>query len=104
MNFLNFYLPVLLYVVGIILLVVLIILGIRFITLLGKAQRLVDNVNQKIRALDGVFQIIDTATDKIVFVADIVIENVMAFISKIFMKDSNDTKITSKGKKGKKNG
>ena len=98
------FLPIIIYILLIIFLVVGIILGIRFISLLGRAQRLVDNVNQKIRSLDGVFQIVDTATDKIVYIADIVIENVMAFISKIFMKDENNTKITSKGKKGKKNG
>ena len=47
MILLDLYLPVLLYVVGIILLIVLIILGIRLIQILNKVDRVVDNVEEK---------------------------------------------------------
>ena len=73
-----------------------------FIVILGKAQRVVDDVNEKVRSLDGLFHIIDTATDKVVLVTDKVIDVIMGFIAKIFVKDEEEKRITTKKKEGKR--
>ncbi len=103
MSFWLEFLPIIVYILLIIILIVGIVLGVRFIVILGKAQRVVDNVNEKVSSLDGLFQIIDTATDKVVFVTDKVIDFIMEFIAKIFTKPEEETqkKITTK-KEGKK--
>ncbi|MCI8394753.1 MAG: hypothetical protein HFH86_04675 [Bacilli bacterium] len=93
MSFWLEFLPIVIYILLIIILIVGIILGIRFIVLLGKAQRVVDDLNRKVRSLDGLFHIIDTTTDKIVLVTDKVVEGVVSFISKIFMKSDEEEAI-----------
>ncbi len=84
MDYLNFILPVLLYIFGIILLIVLIILGIRFIQFLDKLDRLVDNVEEKVNSLNGVFSIIDRTTDSIAMLSDTVVNAIARVFSKIF--------------------
>lgn len=103
MSFWLEFLPIVIYILLIIILIVGIILGIRFIVLLGKAQRVVDDVNEKVRSLDGLFHIIDTATDKVVFVTDKVIDAIMGFIAKIFIKPEQEKELPKKRKKGKEN-
>ncbi len=96
MNFWLEFLPIVIYILLIIILIVGIILGIRLILLLGKAERVVEDVNRKVKSLDGIFHIIDTATDKIVFVTDKVVESVMAFISKIFIRSEEKPRVSKK--------
>lgn len=89
MNFLNFYLPVLLYVVGIILLVVLIILGIRLLAVLEKFERVIDNIDSKINSLNSAFCILDKTTDGLAMISDTVIIAISNIISKIFNRKKN---------------
>ena len=60
MEMLNAILPVLLYVAGIILLIVLIILGIRLIQILNKVDRVVDNVEATLYKYDNANNVVDT--------------------------------------------
>ncbi len=101
MSFWLEFLPIVIYILLIIILLVGIVLGVRFIVLLGKAQRVVDDVTEKIHSLDGLFHIIDTATDKVVLVTDKVIDAIMGFIAKVFVKNDEEKVIVSK-KEGKK--
>jgi len=101
MSFWLEFLPIVIYILLIIILIVGIILGIRFLVLLGKAERIMDDVNRKVKSLDGVFHIIDTATDKIVLVTDKVVEGVTSFVTKMFFNKKEETEITTK-KEGKK--
>jgi len=103
MNFWLEFLPIVVYILLIIILLVGIVLGIRFIVLLGKAQRVMDDVNEKIHSLDGLFHIIDTATDKVVLITDKVIDAVMGFIAKVFMKsEEEESVVLVKKKEGKR--
>lgn len=102
MSFWLEFLPIIVYILLIIILLVGIVLGIRFIVLLGKAQRVVDDVNEKVKALDGIFHIIDTATDKVVLVTDKVIDAIMSFIAKIFMKSEEEKELPMKKERKKK--
>ena len=103
MSFWLEFLPIIVYILLIIILIVGIILGVRFIVILGKAQRVVDNVNEKVRSLDGFFQFVDTATDKVVLVTDKLVDFIMDFIAKIFIKPEEEEpkKIPAK-KEGRK--
>lgn len=101
MSFWLEFLPIVIYILLIIILIVGIVLGIRFIGLLGKAEKVVEDVNQKVKSLDGVFHIIDTATDKVVFVTDKVVDLIMGFITRLFTKTEGEKEISTK-KEGKK--
>lgn len=101
MSFWLDFLPIIIYILLIIILIVGIILGIRLIIVLGKAGRVVDDINEKVHSLDGLFSIVDTATDKIVLVTDKVIEIITSFITKVFLKPKEETTVVVK-KEGKR--
>lgn len=105
MSFWYEFLPIIIYILLIVLLIVGIILGIRFIFLIGKAEKIMDNVDKKVKSLDGFFSFVDMATDKIVFITDKVVEGITALIAKLFLKNDEEEVIvveTKKKKKGKK--
>ncbi len=102
MDFWLEFLPIIVYILLIIILIVGIVLGVRFIVILGKANRIADNVEEKVRSLDGLFHIIDTATDKVVFVTDKVVDFIIDFISKLFSKQEEETIVIEKKTKRKK--
>lgn len=77
-------LPIVLYILGSILLVVLIILGIKLIITMDKIQNTVDNINTKVNSLNGFFSVIDFTTNKLATVSDKVVETISEFIRKIF--------------------
>ena len=82
-------LPIILYILGIILLVVLIILGVRLIQILDKAERVIDNVEDKVNKLNGIFYVIDKTTNSIDLISTKVISSISHIISKIFGKNKN---------------
>ena len=53
------FLPIVLYILGSILLVVLIILGVKLIITMNKIENVVDDINTKVKTLDGFFSVID---------------------------------------------
>ena len=89
MSFWLSFLPIIIYVLLIILLVIGIILGIKSIITINKVQKVVDDVNSKVESLNGLFHIVDFTTDKIVMMADKVVDGVTTFISRIFTKNKN---------------
>ncbi len=94
MSFLLDFLPIIIYVLLIIILLIGIVLAIKFLITLDKVEKVVDNVNDKVRALDGLFHIIDTTTDRVVLVTDKVIEGITSLIANLF--------VSKKSKKEKK--
>ena len=79
-------LPIVLYVLGSILLVVLIILGIKLIITMNKIEIVVDDITKKVKSLDGFFSIIDMTTDKLAFLSDKTISFISDGIKKVFNK------------------
>lgn len=84
-------LPVVLYVLGSILLVVLIILGIKMIMMMNKIEIVVDDINKKVKTLDGFFSVVDFTTDKLAMLSDKVVETIALFIKKIFRRKEDET-------------
>lgn len=93
-DFLNTLLPILLYTAGITLLIVLIIIGVKIIRTMNRVEDIVEDVDQKMKSLDGVFHIIDTTADKISFLTDKVVDVISSFVIKLFNKKYNKTKET----------
>ena len=86
------FLPIVLYVLGSILLVVLIILGIKLIITMNKIEGVVDDINMKVKSLNGLFSIVDATTDKLALLSDRVGEVVSSVVKKIFkrMEDNEE--------------
>ena len=96
MSFLLDFLPIVIYVLLIIVLIIGIVLAIKCLIALDKVEKVVDNVNEKVRALDGLFHIIDTTTDKIVLVTDKVVEGITATVANLFSSKKKSKKEISK--------
>ena len=85
---------VLLYVLGSILLVVLIILGVKLINTMNKIDLIVDDINCKVKSLDGLFSIIDMTTDKLSLLSDRMVDGITLLVKKIFKaKDRKEEEI-----------
>jgi uncharacterized protein YoxC len=85
-------LPIILYAAGIALLIILIIIGIKFIKTMNKVEDIVEDVDKKVKSLNGVFNIIDNMTDKISSVTDRIVDSVAGFISRVFKNKKNKEK------------
>ncbi len=92
MEFLNVLLPMLLYIFGIVLLIVLIVLGIRLIQTIDRANRLLDDVEEKVQTLNGFFHLIDTITDRLSFLSDKIVDTVSNAIGKLFNRKKKEEK------------
>ena len=86
MEALNLILPVLLYITGIILLIVLIILGLRLIQVLNKVDRVIDNIEEKVNSFNNVFDVVSKATDSLALIGESFVGSLIGFVSKIFSK------------------
>ena len=80
-------LQVILYLLGSILLVVLIILGIKLIITMNKIELVVDDINGKVKKLNGLFSIIDVTTDRLAMLSDKVVDGVSLVIRKLFSRN-----------------
>src|SRR5574344_1211660 len=93
METLNEIFPVILYGLLIILVIVLIILVIKLIKTLKKVDEVVDDVNGKVKSLNGVFSIIDTTTDALSGFGDKFVNIISNGINAIFsMKKKKERK------------
>ena len=82
----SLFLQLLLYVLGSILLVVLIVLGVKLIITMNKIENIVDDINGKVKSLNGIFSVIDMTTDKLALLSDKTISFISDMIKKIFNK------------------
>ena len=85
-------LPIGLYVLGSILLVVLIVLGVKLIITMNKIENIVDDINGKVKSLNGIFSVIDMTTDKLAMLSDRIVDMVTAFIKKVFRRKEDEIK------------
>ena len=84
---------VILYVLGSILLVTLIIFVIKLMKTLKKVDAAIDDYNEKSKKLDGLFSMIDTATDTISAVSDKLVGVVIKGISGLFKRKKKEDDI-----------
>lgn len=86
----SLFLQLLVYILLIALLIILIILGIRMIKIISKADKVMDDVEEKIHKTDNIFGLIDKTADLASNVSDKIIVGIFNFISNIFKKRGND--------------
>ena len=84
MNELNQIFPIILYILGAILLVVLIVLAFRLMKTLTKLDEVIDDINMKSKKLNGVFDIIDSAADTVSFISDHFANSISNMFSNVF--------------------
>jgi len=92
MEFLQDFLPIVIYVLLIIILIIGIILGVKSIRTLDKVEKVVDDVNDKVQSLNGFFNIIDFTTDKLVTLTDRVVDGVSGLVSRLFFRKNKRSK------------
>ena len=76
-------LPVILYILGAILLVALIVLTIKLTITIHKIDKVVDNITEKVTALDGLFSVVNAVSKKFTFITDKVVNIIYSLIEKI---------------------
>lgn len=88
---LNELLTIILYLALIVLVIVFIVLGIRLMHTLKKIDVILDDVNNKMSKVDGVFNIIDMTTDYATSIGDKIIGTISNIISTLMgRKKGND--------------
>ena len=86
----NEVLSIILGVLGSILLIVLIILGIKLIITMNKIEDVVEDINTKVKSLNGFFSMIDYTTDKLSFLSDKFVNVISSLIKKIFVRKEDE--------------
>ena len=81
-------LPVILYILGAILLVALIVLTIKLTITIHKIDKVVDNITEKVTALDGLFSVVNAVSNKFTFITDKVVNIIYSLIEKITKRNS----------------
>ncbi len=77
-------LPIILYILGGILLVVLIILSIKLIHTINRMNKVVDDVEVKVKSLNGFFSAVDFITDTLSGLSDRIVDVITSSISNLF--------------------
>ena len=85
------FLPILLYLLGITLLIILIILGIKLIHTVDNTNDILDDAYNKSKSLDGVF---DAITDTLSTVSDTVVGALTSFVGRVFSRKKGKRKET----------
>jgi len=84
MEYLKDLFPVILYFLLIILVIVLIVLVVRLLGTLKKVDKVVDDVNLKVNKLNGLFEVIDNATDTLSIMSNRIVTIITNGIDKLF--------------------
>ena len=79
-------LPILMYILGSILLVVIIILGIKLIQTVDRANSILDDLEQKSKSLNSVFNAVESLSGAITIVGDRIVDGITGMISGFFHK------------------
>jgi uncharacterized protein YoxC len=96
MEYLSELLPIIIYILLIALIILLIIISAKLIKTLNKVEVVVDDVDKKVKTLDGIFNFIDAATDKVSLLSDRIIDAISGAVEKVF-KSNKTEQIDDKG-------
>lgn len=82
--------PIILYSLGSILLIALIVLTIKVIKTINKVDKVVEDLNNKSRKLNGVFDIVDNATDALSLMSDKIVGFIVNGIAGLFSRKKKE--------------
>lgn len=80
------FLPIILYLLGAVLLIILIILGTKLIETVNKTNAILDDAYNKTKSLNGLFNAIDSITDTLSMLSDNIVGSITSVIGKLFNK------------------
>ena len=83
MEFVNVFLPVLMYSLLSVLIVVLIVLGIRLLETVNRVNKLLDDVEKKMDSMNGLFNVMDFVTTKATVLTDTIASTIMGAVSNL---------------------
>ena len=86
MEFLNEFLPIILYIAGIVLLIVLIILGIKAIKILDNVEDIVEDAQDKLDEFEGAISVLSKTANSFAGISSSIVTGITAAIAKIFSK------------------
>lgn len=86
------YFPIILYLLGSVLLVVLIVLGVKLIYTVNKTNEILDDVYNKTKSLNGFFHAIDSITDTVSTLSDSIVGSITNVLGKIIPKKKKKKK------------
>lgn len=84
MEFLNAFLPIIIYFLLIVLLTVLIIIGIKAILLMNRVNTVVDDVEKKVQSLNGLFNVLSNVSSRINAVYDRITDTALGLVDRFF--------------------
>ena len=80
------FFPIILYLLGSVLLIILIVLGLKLIYTVNKTNQILDDAYNKTKSLNGLFNAIDSVTDSLSNLSDSIVSNITGIIGKVFSK------------------
>jgi hypothetical protein len=86
MEFINVFLPAVMYCLLIVLIIVLIILGIRSLETVTRINTLLDDLEKKMDSMSGLFNVMDFITTKATVVTDTIASTIMGTIKSLVKK------------------
>ncbi len=84
MEFLNEFLPIIIYILLVVLITLLIIISFKVIKAIDTVQDIAEDVDDKVQTLNGFFHVIDGATDKIAIFSDRIIDIITGIFQRVF--------------------
>ncbi|MBE6159376.1 MAG: hypothetical protein E7159_06095 [Firmicutes bacterium] len=91
-EFLQMFLPIIIYLLLIAVLIIAIIIGIKCVTLLNNVNHLTESISDKVDSLNGLFRAIDFATDKVSEVTTKIVDTIVSGVSKVVHRKSKKEK------------
>jgi hypothetical protein len=85
-EFVNVFLPVLMYSLLSVLIVVLIVLGIRLLETVNRVNKLLDDVEKKMDSMNGLFNVMDFVTTKATVLTDTIASTIIGAVSNLVKK------------------
>lgn len=82
----NTFLLMVVFTLSSILLVVLIVLGIKLINTIAKIDSLIDNIEQRVKKFDNMFNMVDIVTDSMAAVSDKLVDAITFCLRKLFLR------------------
>lgn len=91
-EFLEMFLPIIIYLLLITVLIIAIIIGIKCVTLVNNMNHLTESISQKVDSLNSIFKAIDFATDKVNEITSRVVEVIVSGVSNLVHRKSKKNK------------
>ena len=90
MGFLNEFLPIIVNILLIVLITILIVIAIKVSRTMDKVDKIVDDVDDKMKSLDPVFDLVEGVTSKTTLISDRVLSFVLSVVNKLFKNKKDD--------------